>query len=238
MENMIEVRALTSAYGRKTVLRGASFEAKRGQCIGIVGANGCGKSTLLSIMAGTLKPKSGEVLYNGQPAWYDGVSRSRCDRKLISSMTGYVPQENPLIPELTVYDNLRLWYPDKEQLKQELEHGFLAMLGIAEFSTKPVNKLSGGMKRRVSIGIAMAGQPPVLLMDEPGAALDLVCKEDIRNNLRLYLQRKGTVVLTTHEESELDLCDKLYVLKSGKLFEVEKTLRGEQLVQAFAAGEY
>jgi ABC-type multidrug transport system ATPase subunit len=94
------------------------------------------------------------------------------------------------------------------------------------------------MKRRVSIGIAMAGQPPVLLMDEPGAALDLVCKEDIRKYLRLYLQRKGTVVLTTHEESELDLCDKLYVLKSGKLFEVEKTLRGEQLVQAFAAGEF
>jgi ABC-type multidrug transport system ATPase subunit len=149
-------------------------------------------------------------------------------------MTGYVPQENPLIPELTVYDNLRLWYPDKKQLQQELAQGFLSLLGIAEYLTKTVNKLSGGMKKRVSIGIAMAGLPPVLLLDEPSAALDLICKEDIRKYLKAYLKRKGTVVLTTHEESELDLCDKLYVLKDGKLFEIDRTLRGAELVRMFA----
>jgi ABC-type multidrug transport system ATPase subunit len=255
-ENIITVQNITSAYGRKMVLRGVTFTADRGQCIGIVGANGCGKSTLLSIMAGTLKPKSGTVQYNGQYAWYDGGSQQssdsgqdvrdagsalqitrrsvHCGRNVIRKMTGYVPQENPLIPELTVYDNLRLWYPDKEQLKEELSQGFLGILGIDKYLTKTVNKLSGGMKKRVSIGIAMAGMPPVLLMDEPSASLDLVCKEDIRKYLKAYLQRKGTVVLTTHEENELDLCDKLYVLRGGRLCEIDRTLRGEELVRTFA----
>ena len=259
MNKMISVQNITSVYGRKTILRGASFDADRGECVGIVGANGCGKSTLLSVLAGTLAPKSGEVCYYGQSAWSDGKAplreadgvgnkgnetevrsgktkhngKMRCNKEVIRKMTGYVPQENPLIPELTVYDNLRLWYPDSQYLKQELEQGFLHLLGIQEFVTKQVNKLSGGMKKRVSIGIAMAGMPPVLLMDEPSAALDLLCKEDIRNYLKVYLQRKGTVVITTHEESELELCDKLYVMKDGKLRQIDRSLRGANLVKLF-----
>lgn len=211
-------------------MRGVSFTAERGECIGIVGANGCGKSTLLSIMAGTLKPRSGQVFYYGRMAWSDAkAGRMRSDKQVIRSMTGYVPQENPLIPELSVYDNLRLWYPDKKQLEQELEQGFLSLLGIGEFSSKQVSKLSGGMKKRVSIGIAMAGMPPVLLMDEPSAALDLICKEEIRRYLQVYLERKGTVVLTTHEESELALCSRLYIMKDGQLHETDRGLRQEAL---------
>lgn len=68
--------------------------------------------------------------------------------------------------------------------------------------------------------------PPVLILDEPSAALDLVCKEDIRRYLQIYLERKGTVVITTHEESELSLCGSLYVMKDGKLAEVDRTARG------------
>lgn len=231
---MISVQDITSAYGRKAVLRGASFEAERGECVGIVGANGCGKSTLLSILAGTLKPKSGEVCYYGQTAWQmTRAGKIFCNKEVIRKMTGYVPQENPLIPELTVYDNLRLWYPDSGRLKQELEEGFLHLLGVHEFVTKQVSKLSGGMKKRVSIGIAMSDTPPVLLMDEPSAALDLICKEDIRGYLEVYLQRKGTVVITTHEESELALCDKLYVMKDGKLQQIDRSLRGAGLVKMF-----
>lgn len=228
--NMITVTDITSAYGRKRILRGVSFTAQRGECIGIVGANGCGKSTLLSVLAGTLKPSAGTVLYYGRKAWSDeGGGRMRGDREVIRKMTGYVPQENPLIPELSVYDNLRLWYPDKKALQQELEQGFLHLLGIEAFCRKQAGKLSGGMKKRISIGIAMAGMPPVLLMDEPSAALDLLCKEDIRGYLQVYLERKGTVVITTHEESELALCDKLYVMKDGRLCRTDRELRGKAL---------
>lgn len=231
---MIAVTGIVSSYGRRPILKGASFTALKGECIGIVGANGCGKSTLLSVLAGTLKPKSGTVIYGGRTAWSDaGTGRVRGDAGVIRAMTGYVPQENPLIPELTVYDNLRLWYPDKHVLQQELTQGFLSLLGVGEFSAKQVSKLSGGMKKRVSIGIAMAGMPPILLLDEPSAALDLACKEDIRTYLRSYLDRKGTVIITTHEESELSLCDKIYVMKNGVLSQADKHLRGESLVRLF-----
>lgn len=222
---MIEIENITSAYGKKKVLQGISLEAERGDCIGIAGPNGCGKSTLLSVMAGVLKPSSGSIRYYGKDALGNRVVFQR--------MTGYVPQENPLMPELSVFDNLRLWYPDKRELARELEEGFLQILGISEFLKMPVSKLSGGMKKRVSIGIALSGMPPVLIMDEPGAALDLVCKEDIRRYLKIYLERKGTVVLTTHEESELSLCSRLYVMKGGKLAEVNKELRGKELTDMF-----
>lgn len=222
---MIEIENLTSAYGKKKVLQGVSLCAERGECIGIVGPNGCGKSTLLSVMAGVLKPLSGKLFYYGKNALENRV--------VFQKMTGYVPQEDPLMPELTVYDNLRLWYPDKEKLTKELEEGFLQILGIPAFVKRPVSKLSGGMKKRVSIGIALSGMPPVLILDEPGAALDLVCKEDIRRYLQIYLERKGTVVITTHEESELSLCSSLYVMKDGKLAEVDRRLRGKELTERF-----
>ena len=222
---MIEIENLTSAYGKKKVLQGISLNAERGECIGIVGPNGCGKSTLLSVMAGVLKPLSGRLYYYGKNALENRV--------VFQKMTGYVPQENPLMPELSVYDNLRLWYPDKAELAKELEEGFLQILGIPSFFKVPVSKLSGGMKKRVSIGIALSGMPPVLILDEPSAALDLVCKEDIRRYLQIYLERKGTVVITTHEESELSLCGSLYVMKDGKLAEVDRTLRGKELTERF-----
>ena len=222
---MIEIEDLTSAYGKNEVLCGVNLSGERGECIGIVGPNGCGKSTLLSVMAGVLRPKSGSVYYYGRDALKNPV--------VFRKMTGYVPQENPLLEELSVYDNLRLWYPDKAQLQKELEQGFLQLLGIPEFVKMPVHKLSGGMKKRVSIGIALAGEPPVLILDEPSAALDMACKEDVKRYLRIYLERKGTVVITTHEDGELSLCDSLYVMKNGKLIPVDKTLRGEALTALF-----
>lgn len=222
---MIEIENLICAYGRKKVLKGVTFSGERGECIGIVGPNGCGKSTLLSAMAGVLRPLAGTIRYYGKNALQNRV--------VFQKMTGYVPQENPLMPELSVYDNLRLWYPDKAELEKELEQGFLQILGIPEFVGKTVSKLSGGMKKRVSIGIALSGMPPVLILDEPSAALDLVCKEDIRRYLQIYLERKGTAVITTHEESELSLCNSLYVMKDGKLVQIDKSLRGSALTAQF-----
>ncbi len=223
--SMISARGITAGYGRRQVLCGVDMTAERGECIGIAGANGCGKSTLLAVMAGTLRPKAGELSYYG----HNAIGR----RDVFRRMTGYVPQEDGLLPELTVYDNLRLWYPDKKALASDLEDGFLALMGIPDFVKMPAGKLSGGMKKRVSLGCALAGLPPVLLLDEPGAALDLPCKEDIRRYLRLYLDKKGTVVMATHEEPELDLCDRLYVMKDGRLREVDVSLRGEKLMALF-----
>lgn len=225
----IEAEHLKSAYGKHVILQDAGFCAEEGQCIGIVGANGCGKSTLLSILAGTLKPKSGSVKYFGHDAWQG----QKAHRNVICQMTGYVPQENPLLEELSVYDNLRLWYPNKQLLQKELTQGTLCRLGINEYVNKKVGTLSGGMKKRVSLAIAISGNPPILILDEPGAALDMICKEIIRDYLKEYLKRKGTVVITSHEEGELALCDRLYVMKNGSLWEVDHTMGCSELTKLF-----
>lgn len=224
-DKAVDVKSLSGGYGKKQILKNVSLQIERGECVVVVGPNGCGKSTLLSIMAGTMKPTDGSIHYFG----YDALAGKSVFRK----MTGYVPQENPLIPELNVYDNLRLWYPDKQTLEKELKEGFLHVLGILDFLKIRADRLSVGMQKRVNIGIALAGMPPILLLDEPGAALDLIGKEEIGRYLSLYLQKKGTIVITTHEEQELALCDHIYVMKAGELHEVDKTLRGKELTAMF-----
>lgn len=221
----IEVKDLQFAYGKHQVLQGLSFSAERGQCIGIVGKNGCGKSTLLGILAGMRKPKDGKILYDGKDACRD--------RTLFRKIVGFVPQENTLFEELKVWDNLCLWYPDRKTLEQELKAGILAELGLSPLAGKRVKTLSGGQKKRVSIGFALAGHPRILILDEPGASLDLVAKEEIAAYLTAYKRQGGTILLTTHEEQELKLCDRLLILRDGKLTETDPTLRGIPLVSKF-----
>ena len=91
------------------------------------------------------------------------------------------------------------------------------MLEINDFLSVPVRKMSGGMKKRLSIGCSMAKNPKILLLDEPCAALDLVCKQSIYNYLDKFKAAGGTIIITTHDESDLALCDAVYILKDGIL---------------------
>lgn len=195
-------------YKNKTVLQDITLSAEAGECIGILGSNGSGKSTLLSTLAGVQKPDGGTFLWDNTDLFQHESLRTK--------VIGYVPQGNPLLEELTAWDNLRLWY-DKATLRKELEEGVLAMLGIHDFIKVPVHKMSGGMKKRLSIGCAVAGKPQILLMDEPTAALDLVCKERIYNYLRDFKAQGGSILLATHDVQELALCDKWFILKEGVL---------------------
>ena len=221
----ISVEGITSSYGKKQVLKNVSFQAEAGTCTALVGANGCGKSTLLSILAGLRAPKGGTIAFDGQKA------AGREGKKLFLSYVGYVPQESNLIPELTVRDNLLLWYQDKAALEQELQDGFLHMLGLPDMLMLRAGKLSGGMKKRVSIGCALAGKPQILLLDEPNAALDLPGKADIRSYLSFYKEKGGTIIMATHEESDLELCEQVLCLRDGVCHPVERTLRGQALLQ-------
>ena len=204
----VQISHIQKSYRRKPVLKDINLKAQGGSCIGILGSNGCGKSTLLSILAGVLRQDGGEFLCDGKDLFRDAALRSR--------LVGYVPQGTPLIEELSARDNLLLWYAPG-QLEQELDNGVLKLLGIDEFLKTPVNKMSGGMKKRLSIGCSVAGRPPILLLDEPTAALDLVCKERIAQYLHRYKKSGGLLLLTTHDVLELELCDAWYISRDGVL---------------------
>lgn len=219
----IEIRNLSKSYGKNQVLKDVCLSANEGTCVGILGTNGSGKSTLLSILAGTLSRSGGQFFINGDDVFANTKRRTE--------LVGFVPQGTPLIDELSAYDNLLLWY-NRAALKQELENGVLKMLGITAFIKVPVRKMSGGMKKRLSIGCAMAAKPPILLLDEPTAALDLACKENIAEYLQKYRQAGGIILLATHDERELSMCDRLYILKNGVLQEYVHTGNIRQLVNS------
>jgi ABC-2 type transport system ATP-binding protein len=113
-------------------------------------------------------------------------------------------------------------------MKKELECGVLRMLGIDAFLNTRVSKMSGGMKKRLSIGCAISKHPPIILLDEPMAALDLACKQAIIEYLKRHLSDGGILLLSTHDVLELELCTRCYILKNGKLepFEYNGDLAG------------
>ena len=204
----MELAGIRKSYKKKKVLTDISLSVGSGSCVGILGGNGSGKSTLLSILAGVQKADGGTFHYQGEELLRNSAR--------IPAVIGYVPQGNPLIEELNAWDNLRMWY-DRKTLQRELEQGALAMLGIGDFLKTPVRRMSGGMKKRLSIGCAVVAKPRILLLDEPSAALDLVCKENIYRYLERYKAEGGIVLLATHDMQELELCERCYIIKEGVL---------------------
>ena len=223
---ILEAAGICKSYGRRRILENLNLKAEPGECIGVVGGNGCGKTTLLSILAGAQKPDSGRIILGGRDtAGQPGV---------FAREAAYVPQENPLMEELSVRDNLLLWHRgSRREMEQDLENGPAAMLGVSAILKRRVGSLSGGMKKRLSIACALSNRAPLLIMDEPGAALDLECKEAIREYLSEYIKKGGTVVLTSHELEELSLCTRMYIVKDRGLMEIENGLSARELIGLF-----
>lgn len=205
---MIEIKNIHKSYGKHKVLNGVDFAVEPGEIVGILGANGSGKSTLLTILAGLQNCDAGFFNIDGKDLLKDS--------KLRNQLVAYVPQEMPLITELTAWDNLRMWY-STDSLKKELNSGVLKLLGIDQFIKVPVSQMSGGMKKRLCIGCAMNSNPKLMLLDEPTAALDLVCKEKIYSYFEQYKSKGGSMIIATHEVQEIELCDRCYIIKDGVL---------------------
>lgn len=225
--NSFKIENLYFSYGKRLILNNINISIPTGKCYALLGANGCGKSTMISILAGSRKADAGTLTLPNSEKWL--LTASKRPLKI-----GYVPQENPLIPTLNGYDNLLLWFEgNKKDFKKALNSELIKMLGIESYIKRPVSKLSGGMKRRLSLAIGLINAPDLLLLDEPSAALDLPCQMDMLGYLKTYLESGGTILLTTHEENELDICDKLMILKNGTLEICEPGMNISELTSKF-----
>lgn len=220
---MIEVSHLKKKYGKKQILQDISFQVKCGECVAVVGKNGCGKSTLLQIMAGILKADGGNIRYFGQDTGKN--------KKAFRKYCGYVPQENPLMEELSVKDNLKLWGAGKNASSEKVIRQFQ----LEEILPVPVEKLSGGMKRRLSIACALLEWPPILLLDEPTTALDIYYQENVRQWMGEYRNMNGIIVMTTHEEKEILAADRCLVMNDGKMLELDGNDIRMQKIRSYIA---
>lgn len=205
---MFKAENISKSYKNKMILNTISFELKDGSALGILGSNGSGKTTLLSILSGVQSTDAGDFFYNGSSLFNDAALRQ--------AIIGYVPQLNPLIEELSGYDNLLLWY-NKSDLDMMKNTTLFKALNVEEFYHKKILKMSEGMKKRIAIACSMANKPRLLLLDEPTAALDIIGKNNIFKFLNEFKENGGSVILVSHDLNELSFCDSHYILKNGSL---------------------
>ena len=215
--NVVKTYAATKTTPEMKALKGVDLLVPRGSVFGLLGPNGAGKSTFINILAGLVRKTSGTVKIWGR----DIDERPRDARAAI----GVVPQEIAADPFFTPRESLEVQagmygVPPKERRSMEL----LTALGLADKAEAYVRQLSGGMKRRLMVAKAMTHNPPVLILDEPTAGVDV----ELRRQLWRYvveLNRKGvTIVLTTHylEEAQ-ELCDRIAIINKGEVVACEAT---------------
>ncbi len=215
--NVVKTYAATKTTPQMQALKGIDLLVPRGSVFGLLGPNGAGKSTFINILAGLVRKTSGTVKIWGR----DIDERPRDARAAI----GVVPQEIAADPFFTPRESLEVQagmygVPPKERRSMEL----LTALGLADKAEAYVRQLSGGMKRRLMVAKAMTHNPPVLILDEPTAGVDV----ELRRQLWRYvveLNQKGvTIVLTTHylEEAQ-ELCDRIAIINRGEVVACEAT---------------
>jgi ABC-2 type transport system ATP-binding protein len=210
---MISINKLTKKYGGRTALDEVSLTIGQGEIFGLLGPNGAGKTTLIRILNRLTAFDSGEITIQG--------TSLTGNSKELQTAIGLVPQHINLDGELTVLENLelhgRLYHLSKEQRKVRIKE-LLSYVELADRAGDFVQKLSGGMKRRLMIARALLHQPRILFLDEPTVGLDPQVRRRLWD-LILNLSRQGlTVLLTTHyiEEAEA-LCQRVAVMEKGKL---------------------
>ncbi|MGA2143399.1 MAG: ABC transporter ATP-binding protein [Bryobacteraceae bacterium] len=218
---MLEAKALKKAFGSVKAVDGVSLRAARGETVGLLGPNGAGKTTTVSIVAGLLRPDSGEVLIEGRPLGGDTDPLKR--------QIGLVPQDVALYDELSAMQNLALFGAlyglGGARLKRATAEA-LDLAGLADRAKDKVAIFSGGMKRRLNIVAAMLHDPAIILLDEPTVGVDPQSRNAIFENLEIFKKRGKTLIYTTHYMEEAErVCDRLIIIDHGKVV-ADDTLRG------------
>jgi ABC-2 type transport system ATP-binding protein len=214
----LEVRNLSKRYGSGTwANRDINLTGNQAEILGILGPNGAGKTTLVRQITTELLPTSGSVRVLG----HDAIR----DQTQVKALLGIVPQEAVLFNYLTVYQHLRILAklrglkPRAAGLRADRLIIDLDLIGHRDVA---VANLSGGMKRRVMLGIASIAQPPVMVLDEPTTGLDPQSRRSLWSLLRQHREEGAFVLLTTHSMEEAEaLCDRVAIIQSGRLLVVD-----------------
>ena len=210
-------KTYSTPHGSFQALDGVSFDIAQGEFFGLLGPNGAGKTTLISILAGLVRASAGRVLVHGHDVRGDYAAARR--------QLGVVPQELVFDPFFTVREALRIQsgyfgVRNNEAWIAEL----LESLGLADKANANMRQLSGGMKRRVLVAQALVHKPPVIVLDEPTAGVDVELRQTLWQFIARLNREGHTVLLTTHylEEAEA-LCSRIAMLKTGKVVALERT---------------
>src|SRR5579859_8790 len=209
----VEAHDLRKSYGDFKAVQGVSFAAETGEVLSLLGPNGAGKSTTISMLSGLVEPTGGDACIMGHSI--------RTEPEAAKTSLGVVPQDIALYPDLSARENLDFWGKmvglRGARLRQRVDE-VLQVIGLAERQKDRVGKFSGGMKRRVNIGVALLHKPAVVIMDEPTVGIDPQSRRHILDNVK-QLNREGmTVLYTTHYmEEAAELSRHIVIMDGGKV---------------------
>lgn len=213
--SVLEARGLKKRYRARTVVKDISLRVESGEVVGLLGPNGAGKTTSFYMMVGLTRADGGRILLDERD-----LTRLPIHRRALLGLS-YLPQEASVFRKLTVAENLRaileLQPIERAQIERELD-ALLTELAIDHLRDEPAASLSGGERRRVEIGRALATRPRFILLDEPFAGVDPIAVLDIQRIIRFLTQRGIGVLITDHNVREtLGICDRAYIVNEGSV---------------------
>ena len=214
MGRLIEIQKLSKSFGEQKVLDKIDFNLESGEIVGLIGPSGSGKSTLIKTMLGMEKADEGEAL----------ILDYKMPKREILSNIGYMAQSDALYEMLTGYENLEFFGKMKgvpsDKLKKEIEY-IAEIVDLTDDLKKLVSKYSGGMKRRLSLAIALIGSPELLILDEPTVGIDPSLRKNIWKELFKQRDNGVGILVTTHVMDEAELTDKVGLLLNGDIIDFD-----------------
>lgn len=214
MERLIKIEKLSKSFGEQKVLDKIDFNLESGEIVGLIGPSGSGKSTLIKTMLGMEKADEGEAL----------ILDYKMPKREILSNIGYMAQSDALYEMLTGYENLEFFGKMKgvpsDKLKKEIEY-IAEIVDLTDDLKKLVSNYSGGMKRRLSLAIALIGSPELLILDEPTVGIDPSLRKNIWKELFKQRDNGVGILVTTHVMDEAELTDKVGLLLNGDIIDFD-----------------
>jgi lipooligosaccharide transport system ATP-binding protein len=211
--SVVVARGLTKRFGEFEAVRGVEFDVEERECFGFLGPNGAGKTTTMRMISCISPPTAGELTVLGLPA----ADRGRDIRRRM----GVVPQENNLDEEVSVVDNLLIYakyFDIPRRIARPSAEELLHFVALYDKRDWRIDRLSGGMKRRLLVARALINEPDVLILDEPTTGLDPQARHLVWEKLRSLKRQGVTLVLTTHYMDEAaQLCDRLVIMHEGRI---------------------
>jgi len=211
--NAIQIQDLHKDFGEVYAVKGVSLDIQGGEIFSLLGPNGAGKSTLISMLSCLLAPTKGDALVMGHSILREPMA--------VKASIGVVPQEVALYEDLSARENLNFWakmYGLRGATLRQRVDQVLEVVGLVDRQKGRVGKFSGGMKRRLNIGVALLHQPQVIIMDEPTVGIDPQSRRNILDSVKAFNQEGMTVLYTTHymEEAQ-ELSDHIAIMDQGQV---------------------
>ena len=215
MSSMLEVKNIQVAYGKIVAVKDVSIDVKQGEIVTLIGSNGAGKSTTLRTISGLIKPKSGEILFNGKRI--DGVP----GHEIVGMGICHSPEGRRIFPRMTVKENLELGAflrNDKTAVNADMDRVLELFPRLKERIKQTAGTMSGGEQQMLAVSRALMGDPKLLLLDEPSMGLAPVLVELIFDTI-VKIRKQGITILLIEQNATaaLEVADRAYVLASGKV---------------------